>query len=190
MALQDYNISLDRCNYRDIIHYIETNVLPLIARIFLAAFYGGNIAMLTGISSLITPEIYEAIFRMGHLDELVIADANYKASAMSKNVVYSYSKENHLLLAEILKYFPLDEDVEFPITVMSLDYGIYEEPAVWDDFQNVLKEVPSANPLILNKISRKEFYQRTRDAYATIQTADSRPMADIIIRKGFVFSEP
>lgn len=145
--------------------------------------------MLTGISNLITPEIYEAIFRMGHLDELVIADANYMASAMSKKVIYSYTQKNHILLAEILKYFPLDVDEEFPITVMSLDYGIYEEPSVWDNFQEVLKKTPSPNPLILNRISRKEFYQRTRDAYATIQTADPRPMADIIIRKGFVFAE-
>lgn len=145
--------------------------------------------MLLTISDLITPEIYEVIYRMGHLDELVIADANYMASAMSKKVVYSYSQENHKLLAEILKYFPLDDDEEFPITIMSLDYGIYEEPQIWDDYQNVLEKIPSSSPLILNKISRKEFYQRTKDAYATIQTSDPRVMADIIIRKGFVFSD-
>ncbi len=145
--------------------------------------------MLMNMSNLITPEIYEVIFRMGHLDELVIADANYMASALSKKVVYSYTQKNHTLLAEILKYFPLDMDEEFPITVMSLDYGIYEEPQIWDDYQNVLKAVPASGPFILNKISRKEFYQRTRDAYATIQTSDTRVMADIIIRKGFVFSE-
>lgn len=145
--------------------------------------------MLINISDLITPEIYEVIYRMGHLDELVIADANYMASAMSKRVVYSYSPESHTLLAEILKYFPLDEDEEFPVTIMSLDYGIYEEPQIWDDYQNVLKKIPSVNPVILNKISRREFYQRTKNAYATIQTSDPRAMADIIIRKGFVFSD-
>ena len=53
--------------------------------------------MLIKISDLITPEIYEVLYRMGHLDELVIADANYMASAMSKKVVYSYSQENHKL---------------------------------------------------------------------------------------------
>ncbi len=146
--------------------------------------------MLTGISNLITPEIYEAIFRMGHLDELVIADANYRACAMSKKVIYSDAQQNHILLGEILKYFPLDVDEEFPITVMSLDYGIYEEPLIWKDFESVIKNTAAASPLILNKVSRKEFYQRTGDAYATIQTADTRVMADIIIRKGFVFSEP
>lgn len=142
--------------------------------------------MLTNISNLITPEIYELIYRMRHLDELVIADANYKASAMSQKTVYSGVQSSHALLAEILKYFPLDADEEFPVTVMSLDYGIYEEPQVWNDFKDVLKGF-SPKTIILNKVSRKEFYQRTKQAYATIQTADPRVMADIIIRKGFVF---
>jgi L-fucose mutarotase len=143
--------------------------------------------MLTEISNLITPEVYEVIYRMGHLDELVIADANYSALSISKKVVYSYAPENHLLLAEILKYFPLDADEEFPVTVMSLDHGILDEPQIWSDYQNVLSKIPSPKPILINKISRREFYQRARDAYATIQTSDPRAMADIIIRKGFVF---
>lgn len=144
--------------------------------------------MLMEISSLITPEIYEVIYRMGHLDELVITDANYSALAMSKKIVYSYAPKTHELLAEILKYFPLDDDEEFPLTVMSLDYGIFEEPKVWEDYQDVLAGVPSPKPLVLNKIPRKDFYQRSREAYATIQTSDPRTMTNIIIRKGFVFA--
>jgi L-fucose mutarotase len=143
--------------------------------------------MLMEISRLITPEIYEVIYRMGHLDELVIADANYSAAAMSQKVVYSYAGKNHELLAEILKYFPLDEDEQFPVTLMSLDYGIYEEPQIWSDYQNVLKGLPNPGSIRLNQIPRKDFYQRTKNAYATIQTSDPRVMADIIIRKGFVF---
>lgn len=143
--------------------------------------------MLMEISNLITPEIYEVIYRMGHLDELVIADANYMASAMSKKIVYSDAQQNHILLTEILKYFPLDEDEEFPVTVMALDHGIYEEPQIWDDYQNVLSKIHSTKSFALNKISRNEFYQRTKNAYATIQTSDPRVMADIIIKKGFVF---
>ena len=143
--------------------------------------------MLTGISSLITPEIYKVIYRMGHLDELVIADANYSALAMSKKVIYTYAPKNHVLLAEILKYFPLDEDEEFPVTVMSLDHGIFEEPQIWSDYRDTLAGLNYSKPIILNKISRKEFYERTQKAYATIQTSDPRVMADIIIRKGFVF---
>ncbi|MGE5605297.1 MAG: RbsD/FucU domain-containing protein, partial [Bacteroidota bacterium] len=35
----------------------------------------GDDMMLMEISNLIIPEIYEVIYRMGHLDELVIADS-------------------------------------------------------------------------------------------------------------------
>jgi L-fucose mutarotase len=142
--------------------------------------------MLMEISSLITPEVYEVIYRMGHMDELVIADANYCASALSGKVVFCYAQENHALLAEILKYLPLDDDEEFPINVMTPDHGYIHEPQIWNDYQNVLARTYDSRKLQLNKISRQEFYLRTRNAYATIQTSDPRLYADIILKKGVV----
>jgi len=142
--------------------------------------------MLMEISKLIIPEIYEVIYRMGHMDQLVIADANYLASAISKRVVYSYFPLNHLLLAELLKYFPLDDDSEFPINVMIPDHGYTHDPEIWSDYQKIISGLDQREGIELNKITRKEFYQRTKDAYATIQTSDPRLYADIIITKGVV----
>jgi L-fucose mutarotase len=142
--------------------------------------------MLMEISSLITPEVYEVICRMGHMDELVIADANYFAPALSGKVVFSYAPENHVLLAEILKYFPLDDDEEFPINVMTPDHVHIHEPQIWNDYQNVLARMYDSKKSLLNKISRQEFYLRTKNAYATIQTSDPRLYADIILKKGVV----
>lgn len=142
--------------------------------------------MLMDISSLITPEVYEVIYRMGHRDELVIADANYFASALSPKVVFSYAQENHALLREILKYFPLDDDDAHPVTVMIPDYGYSHEPEIWKDYQAVLAERGGSQAIALNMIPRLDFYQRTRNAYATIQTSDARLYADIVIRKGVV----
>ena len=140
-------------------------------------------------SNLITPEVYETIFRMGHLDELVIADANYYASAMSKKVVFANAHENHLLFAAILKYFPLDDDEEFPINVMTPDHGYKQIPEIWNDYETILGKLFYKEKMILNKISREEFYARSKNAYATIQTSDPRLYADIIIRKGVVIDE-
>jgi L-fucose mutarotase len=142
--------------------------------------------MLMQISNLITPEVYEILYRMGHMDELVIADANYHASAMSRKVVFSNALENHLLLSEILKYFPLDDDAEFPINVMTPDHGYSHAPEIWGDYQRVLSAVYDAKSIPLNRISREEFYGRAKNAYATIQTSDRRLYADIIIKKGMV----
>jgi len=75
--------------------------------------------MLMDISKLIIPEVFEAIYRMGHRDELVIADANYYASAIGKKLVHSNAFNNTELLAAILKYLPIDEDEEFAVNVMT-----------------------------------------------------------------------
>ena len=123
---------------------------------------------------------------MGHMDQLVIADANYLASAVSDRVVYSYLPSNHLLLAELLKYFPLDDDSEFPINVMMPDHGYSHEPEIWNDYRKILSQLDSREGIELHKIPRTEFYDKTKNAYATIQTSDPRLYADIIITKGVV----
>jgi L-fucose mutarotase len=145
--------------------------------------------MLMEISKYLIPEIYEVIYKMGHLDELVIADANYYASAMSKRIVHSNSFSNSELLAAILKYFPLDEDEEFSVNVMTPDHGYAQIPEIWNEYENVLQKVYYNKKVLLNKVSRQEFYLKSKSAYATIQTYDPRLYADIIIRKGVVIDD-
>jgi L-fucose mutarotase len=142
--------------------------------------------MLIGMSNLITPEVYEVIYRMGHMDELVIADANYCASAVSSRVVYSYLTANHVLLSEILKFFPLDEFDANPVTVMTPDHGYSDDPEAWSCYESVFSGLYDDRRIRLTQIPRAAFYERTKRAYATIQTTDARVYADIIIRKGFV----
>ena len=125
---------------------------------------------------------------MGHMDELVIADANYSASAIERQGGLSYASENHVLLAEILKYFPLDDDAEYPITVMIPDHGYSHDPEIWADYRSAFSKVSDSRKLLLNQVPRQEFYRRTKNAYATIQTTDPRLYADIIIKKGVVVS--
>jgi len=142
--------------------------------------------MLIGISGLITPDIYRVMYQAGHLDELVIADANYSAFAMGNNVVYSETNRNDFLLSEILKYFPVDDDRDNPIKVMSLEDSIYEElPLMWDIFQVALNE-SAINKIDIYPINRSDFYRETLNAYAVIKTCDCRPHSTLIIRKGMV----
>ena len=142
--------------------------------------------MLVGISNLITPEVYEVIYQMGHLDELVIADANYSASAVSSRVVHSFASGNNVLLEEVLRYFPLDDFGANPIIVMTPDNGYVHDPEIWAQYNYVCSKLFPSRKLELSQISRQAFYERTRCAYATIQTLDRRVYANVIIRKGFV----
>lgn len=142
--------------------------------------------MLIGISGLITPDIFRVMYHAGHLDKLVIADANYSTFAMCKNVVHSEITQNDLLLYEIIKYFPIDDDRDNPIEVMSLDDSIYQEqPVMWERFQVALKE-SVMNRVALHPIKRTDFYRETLNAYAVIKTCDCRPHSTLIIRKGMV----
>lgn len=145
--------------------------------------------MLLGISSIITPEIYAIIYRMGHRDELAIVDANYKASEISERCLYSSISENDVLLSEILKYFPLDdEDRENPVKMMELGDLYKEEPLMWTLYARVIGEYDEGHRGI-ERIRREEFYRRTKNAYATIQTNDARLHGNIIIKKGIVLSD-
>jgi len=142
--------------------------------------------MLINISEIITPELYEVLYKAGHMDEIVIVDANYYANALSNKNIFLPIKDNHNLLEEIIKYFPIDEDKEYPINVFKPDNNDKEEPQVWNDYRLVLEVNKDTKKIKINPITREEFYHRTKNAYATIQTLDSRLYANIIIRKGVV----
>lgn len=141
--------------------------------------------MLTGISSIITPEIYEIIYRMGYHDELAIADANYNARSLSPRTVYSSVARNDGLLEEILKYFPLDDDEPHPVIVMEQDYDPYE-PEIWARYKKAISNVTEIEDADLHRIPRADFYARTRTAFACIQTLEPSLCGNIIIRKGVV----
>lgn len=141
--------------------------------------------MLTGISPLITPDIYEVLYRMGHQDELVIADANIRASALCPRVVYSGCTENDTLLLEIMRFFPIDDDEPNPVFMMANDYDRYE-PVLLARYQTILKDLPGRRSEDIGELPRDQFYARVRQAYAVIQTADARLMSNLILRKGVV----
>jgi len=145
--------------------------------------------MLNNISSLITPDIYKAIYEMGHLDELAIVDANHSAIEVSGRVIFHHCDENHLLLDEILKYFPLDEDEANPVKVFRPDHTDKEDPLAWSYYQEILDELESKSHFVLNELARKDFNAKVKGAYVTIKTLDKRLYSNIVIRKGVILLE-
>lgn len=144
--------------------------------------------MLLRISSIITPDIYEAIYRMGHKDELAIVDANYKGAAIGERRIYSAIARNDELLEELLKYFPLDSEGSSPPTaMMELDDQYNVEPLMWSVLARITQDYDDGRGI--EKVSRESFYSRTRGSYATIQTNDSRVHGNILLRKGIVLTD-
>ena len=139
--------------------------------------------MLKGISPLLTPELLKILAEMGHGDELVIGDANFPAQSMGKRCVREDGHGGVELLDAILSLFSLDTFVDAPVTLMEVEPGTIDyEPPVWKEFAaTVEKHQPGTK---IGHIERFAFYDRARNAYATVATGERSLYACIILKKG------
>lgn len=142
--------------------------------------------MLKGISPLLQPELLKILAEMGHGDEIVIGDGNFPAASMGKRCVRCDGHGVNALLDAILQVFPLDDFVAAPVTLMEVVPGTVPdgEPPIWTDFRETIgKHEPGAQ---IEYIERFAFYDRSRQAYATIQTGEQALYACVILKKGVI----
>ena len=71
--------------------------------------------MLKGISPLLSPELLDALYRMGHGDEIVLADAHFPGETLGQRVVRADGLRIADLLDAILPLFELDSYVDAPV---------------------------------------------------------------------------
>ncbi|KAB7707222.1 fucose isomerase [Bacillus aerolatus] len=139
--------------------------------------------MLKGIPPIISPELIKALMEMGHGDEIVLADGNFPAASHSTRLINGYGHGVEEFLSAILKLFPLDTYVKCPVALMDTVEGDVKNPAIWEIYEGLLKKM-SDFPVQIEKIERKQFYERSKDAYAIIATSEPLPYANIILKKG------
>lgn len=139
--------------------------------------------MLKGISPIISPELLKTIAEMGHGDELVIGDCNFPAASMGKRCVRADGHRGTDLLDAILRLFPLDTFVDAPVTLMAVPEGALDgDPPIWREFSQIVeKNQPGIKS---EKIDRFAFYDRAKNAYATVSTGEKALYACVIIKKG------
>jgi L-fucose mutarotase len=139
--------------------------------------------MLKGISPILSPDLLRILAAMGHGDELVIGDCNFPADSMGKRCVRADGVRGTALLDAILQLFPLDTFVPAPVTLMKVVPGTIEGyPPVWKEFSEIIaRHQPGIE---CDFLEREEFYQRARNAYATLATTEQALYACIIIKKG------
>ena len=75
--------------------------------------------MLIGISPVISPELLNAIYRMGHGDEIVLADAHFPGETFNNNVIRADGLNIATLLEGIMPLFILDQYVDNPLAMMA-----------------------------------------------------------------------
>jgi len=139
--------------------------------------------MLKGISPLFSPELLAALYRMGHGDEIVLADAHFPGHTMNTNVIRADGLPIEALLDAILPLFALDSYVEDPVVMMQCVPGDKPDPKVETGYRTVIDRHASETPAIAF-IERFAFYERSKAAFLVVMTGDTRKYANIILKKG------
>ena len=142
--------------------------------------------MLKGISPIFPPELLKVLAEMGHGDELVIGDGNFPAASMGKRCVRCDGHGVAALLDAVLQLMPLDDFVDAPVSLMEVVPGSIPdgEPPIWADFRAVVgKHEPQAK---IGFVERFAFYERSRNAFATVQTGEGALYACVILKKGVI----
>ena len=94
--------------------------------------------MLKGISPLMSPELLAALCRMGHGDEIVLADAHFPGHSINQHVIRADGLRIPDLLNAILPLFPLDTYVESPLFMMDAVEGDTLDPNVESAYREVI----------------------------------------------------
>lgn len=139
--------------------------------------------MLKGISPLISPQLLEILARMGHGDEIILADAHFPGESFNDRVIRADGLKIPDLLEAILPLFELDAYVPAPLTMMAAVEGDQLEPAVDEAYLEAIhKTYPNVAPI--ERIDRFDFYDRARNAFAVVMTGETAKYGNIILKKG------
>ena len=149
--------------------------------------------MLKGIDPRITPELMDCLIRMGHGDELVIADSNYPAASTAAHCVipeaiHMPSMSATEVIELITRRMPMDSFADHGALRMEVDNAPDRlEDVHAEVFEHLGKVAPEGAHL--KSIERQAFYQRARKAFAVVSCSEHRPFGCFILRMGVVFPD-
>ncbi|MBS3770642.1 MAG: L-fucose mutarotase [Bacteroidales bacterium] len=139
--------------------------------------------MLKGISPLISPELLKTLSRMGHGDEIVLADAHFPGESINSKVIRADGLKIPDLLEGMLPLFELDTFVEHPLVMMDAVEGDQLDPKVEERY---LERIHKTNPNVppIERIERFAFYERAEKAFAVVMTGETVKYGNILLVKG------
>jgi L-fucose mutarotase len=141
--------------------------------------------MLRNIDPLLTPDLLKILREMGHGDEIVIVDANYPAASDARRLVYLPGADATRALRAILTLMPLDTYVECAAFGMAVVGAPDRVEPTHADFQRTIDEVALEN-VTLERLERFAFYERARQAFAIVSTAERRLYGNVLLKKGVI----
>lgn len=144
--------------------------------------------MLKNIPSILPPELLKVLMEMGHGDEIVIADGNFPGAGLAKRLVRCDGHNVPELLDAILKFFPLDQYVDRPLSLMAAPVTDKENPVIWDEYRKIVDK-HEEDKKEFNLVERFAFYDQAKKAYAVITTGEKALLANVILKKGVVIEK-
>lgn len=139
--------------------------------------------MLVGISPLLSPDLLATLCRMGHGDEIVLADAHFPGESVNANILRADGLKIADLLDGILPLFALDTYVKSPVFMMDAVPGDTLDPAVEAAYWAVIKQHGPDTPPI-ERVERFAFYEQAKTAFAVVMTGETAKYGNIILKKG------
>jgi|SRR5208337_1961452 len=141
--------------------------------------------MLIGVAPCISAELLSALYRMGHGDEIVLADAFFPGDSCNQRVLRADGIRVPALLEGILSLINLDSYVEAPAMMMAPVPGDALDPSVEASFRAVIdRRWPGTPPVA--RIERFAFYERAKQAFAIVMTGETVKYGNIILKKGVI----
>lgn len=141
--------------------------------------------MLIGINPVISPDLLDTLFRMGHGDEIVLADAFFPGDSMNSRVIRADGIRIPALLDGILSLMNLDSYVTNPVAMMAPVPGDFPDETVEKSYRAVIDKLWPITPAI-ERIERFAFYERTKKAFAVVMTGETVKYGNIILKKGVI----
>jgi L-fucose mutarotase len=141
--------------------------------------------MLIGIAPCLSAELLSVLYRMGHGDEIVLADAFFPGDSFNSRVIRADGIRIPALLDGILALINLDSYVDAPVMMMAPVPGDALDASVESAYRAEVDKHWPATPAIA-RIERFAFYERTKQAFAVVMTGETVKYGNIILKKGVI----
>ncbi len=141
--------------------------------------------MLIGIAPCISPELLSVLARMGHGDELVLADAFFPGEGLGVRVLRADGVRIPDLLDGIFALMNPDSYSPAPLVMMAPVPGDDLDPEVERGYRRAIDRHWPLTPPV-ERIGRFEFYDRAKAAFAVVITGETVKYGNILIKKGVV----
>jgi L-fucose mutarotase len=138
--------------------------------------------VLKGISKVISPDLLAVLARMGHGDEIILADAHFPGHSIGPQVLRADGLTVAQLIDGILPLFELDSYAT-PLTMMAVVEGDTLDPELEADYRAVIRKHVAGEPK-LERIDRFAFYDRAKNAFAIVITSELRKYGNLILKMG------